>query len=282
MIYSFDLNHRTIFGGYLREMHKQRYDIYVATRGWIELDSFFDLEIDEYDSPLATYLLSIEGQRVLGGIRVMPTSIGTFLGEHYKEHLFDKNYAFGEGVWEMYRLFVSDPEWRSDGGHPVRRELMLSLYEFLLKQGAKKLVAVSDASLVEKLPPFWSFREIGERSTFKQRGAGDGECALVEIDITQEIYDTTCKMLGYQKSALSAPENSLEEWPEQIRPEEIYAVNKWLHFNPENIRTSRDFLQAAAEGDKKAAAAFKQLVRKAVGFLMTNPNPTPTQQAKLH
>ena len=282
MIYIFDAGNRETHGQYLREMHRQRHDIFVGTLGWYQLESLFGLEIDQYDTRLATHLVSVSDQGdVMGGVRVMPTTFGTFLGEHYRDQMFDPGYAFGPKVWEMYRLFVSDSDWTSKGGHPVRREVMLSLYEFLLQRGAEKVIAVSDVKAFEKLPPFWQAKEIGRRSTFQIRGGADGECALVEIPIKAEILDVTKKVLGYEGCQLARAEAVLDPAPVKVLPEEIYAVNRWLSYQPEKIHEARQMLKHA-DADAEACQAFKHLVGRAVKHAMTKGKDKAVTEGRVH
>lgn len=282
MIYIFDAANRETHGKYLRQMHQQRHDIFVKTLGWYQLESLFELEIDQYDTRLATHLLSVDkNARVMGGVRVMPTTFGTFLGEQYRDKMFDQAYEFGPTVWEMYRLFVSDSDWVSSAGHPVRREVMLSLYEFLLQKGAEKVVAVSDVKAFEKLPPFWQAREIGHRSTYGIRGGADGECALVEIPIKAEILSATKKVLGYETTQLARAEKTLEPAPVSILPEEIYAVNKWLSYHPDKIRQARQLL-GRSDTDPGALKEFKNMVQQAVKHALTKgADPAPVE-GRLH
>lgn len=259
MIYIIDANNRDEYGHYLIEMARLRYEIFVETRGWHELDSFFRLEFDEYDSRLATYLLCVDEGRVLGGVRVMPTIFGTLLGEKFGKYLYNPDYAFGPTVWEMYRLFVADHEWRAPQGHDVRREIMLSLIEFLAEKKADKVVAVSDSSLTAKLPPFWKWREIGERHAFEQSHSGLGQCSLVEIEIDAAMVAMSKKAFKFTGKFFQRAEQGLEPKSALIMPEEYFGVNKWLVENPEFVNTARAASAAAGE-DPAALEQFKELV----------------------
>lgn len=282
MIYLFNAANRDAYGGYLLDMHKQRHDIFVKTRGWHELDNFFGYEVDQYDSRLATYLLCIDNGRVLGGVRIMPTTFGTFLGESYGHLLKPGAYEPSLRVWEMYRLFVTDSDWLSESGHPARREIMLMMIEYLHNQGVEKVVAVTDSSLPEQLPPWWKWREIGERSTFQQAGAGDGECALVEIDISAEMIAANRKFLKFNDDCLMKAEDGLEPRPSVITPEDMILLHKWLETNPEHIRSTREIVENADKSPSDAQK-YKQAVLGAIeGAFGTQPEGSIPVVGKFH
>lgn len=267
MIYIFDAANRDSHGGYLLDMHEVRHDIFVKTRGWYQLDNVFGLECDEYDSRLATYLLCVDDGRVIGGVRLMPTTFGTFLGEQYIHLLDDPEYEFGAEVWEMYRLFVTDSKWRSETGHDARREIILMMMEFLYSKGAKKIVAVTDSAMTDKLLPWWTWREIGERSTFEQAGAGDGECALVEIELDAEVLRNNRQFLKFHDDCIMRAEEGLPPKTTNVKPEDMYLLNRWLAAHPEEIRLARD-LVSGADTDE-GAKAYRAYVNKVVGACFT-------------
>ena len=264
MIYLIDGGNRDDYSSYLREMGSIRHEIFVETKGWTQLRSYFGIEFDQYDSALASYLVSLdENNRILGGLRMMPTIFGTFLGEQYSKYLYDPDYEFGADVWEMYRLFVNDSDWVSEQGHPVRRELMLSLIEFVIEQGGKKIIAVADSEMLKKLPPFWSWREIGRRSMFKQAHAMDGEAALVEIDVDAEMLSVSKKFMNYHQSTLVRAEKVLEPRRTVMMPEDFYSLQQWLNCNEDYINIVRRVVELA-DTNETYEKQLRELLLRAV------------------
>lgn len=281
MIYIIDGKNRDLYGRYLMQMHKQRYDHFVKVRGWEDLDSLLEYEIDEYDSIAATYVVVVDQGRVIASIRLMSTYFGTLLGEKYADYITDGEYAggsaseaFGHDTWEMYRLYQDDSDWRSPDGVPAIRMLWVAMMEYLQEQGARRVVAVSDSSLVPRIPPALKYRELGFRHSFKQRNTADGEFALVEIEVNNDSISNLKKMLGYEGNEKVRAEISLDAAPTSIMPEQVYIVANWLENNLDRLREARELL-AASNNNIKAALAFKDMVREAMIYSMGSSSTKP-------
>jgi acyl-homoserine lactone synthase len=63
-----------LYAEQLDQYFRARHDVYVKERGWTELDRPDGREIDQFDTPSAVYLMAIDGERVVGGHRLVPTS----------------------------------------------------------------------------------------------------------------------------------------------------------------------------------------------------------------
>jgi N-acyl-L-homoserine lactone synthetase len=271
MIYIIDHENAQDYGGYLMQMHRKRYDIFVKVRRSDELESFFEMEIDQYDSLTASYLLIVDEKTVIASVRVMPTMFGTFLGDEYVKWITAPEYPrfFGAETWEMFRLFVHDTEWRSKDGHPATRILMVAMYDYLIEQGAKRVVAVSDSALLNRLPSEWVVREIGERIIFEQQGGSLGESALVEIELTAETSKITRANRNYFALEHMRAEEGLKPYPSKITPPEVYAVNCWLEHHPGRIVDARNWLNES-EYDQESCSNFKILVAKSLQWSLSS------------
>lgn len=274
MIYILDHKNQDQYGEYLRQMHKQRFETFVQARHWQDLESWFGLEIDEYDSLVANYIVLIDEGRLIGSVRVMSTYYGTFLGEKYAKYITEPDYisksgedVFGPHIWEMFRLYVDDSEWRSPEGVPAIRMLWIAMLEYLLDNGAEKVVAVSDSGLVKKIPPTIKHRELGQRHPFSQGPIEDGEFALVELEVDADSITRLRQALNYHTGQYQRPEGRLDPCPTAISPQQIHLVNRWLDQNPERINTAREIL-SSSDRKAKSAAAFKELVREAMSSSM--------------
>ncbi len=266
MIYLIDHRNRHLFGKYLMQIHRQRYEYFVQARGWFELESFFHIEVDQYDGPTASYIAVIDEGRVIASIRVMPTSLGTFLEESHKGRILPeyRPYPFCQETWEMFRLLVTDDKWRWEG-HPAVRVLMIGMYEYLLGQGAKRLVAVSDTGLLRKMPPEWPFREIGAREKFLQRDLPDGESTLVEIELHEQVNELTRRNRQYRAGQLQRAEDALAPAKIGYSPEELFVINRWLVHHPERIHEVRGIVKTA-ENKLDGYDKFNELVTECIAW----------------
>src|SRR5256885_15204755 len=73
MIHVITSANRGLYGDELQEHFRIRHAIYVGERGWKALERADGLEKDQFDTGDAIYILGIEGGRVVGGSRLVPT-----------------------------------------------------------------------------------------------------------------------------------------------------------------------------------------------------------------
>jgi len=115
---TFDLSDMHLHGSAFYSFLKLRKSHFVDSMGWdIPTDGI--VEMDQYDTPLAHYSVVLEGGRVVGGARCLPTNVswGGFtnmlqdsargLLEGIPRDLFDPSLC-GPETWEGTRLIVSD------------------------------------------------------------------------------------------------------------------------------------------------------------------------------
>ena len=265
MIYIFDNLNRNDYGGHLMQMHKQRHEMFIQARGW-DLNSFFELEIDQFDSPTATYIAVIDDDRLIASVRLTPTSMNTFIGVNYRENINAPEYPvrFNESTWEMFRLLSVDSDWRSPGGHPAIRLLWVAMLEYLESQQAKHVVAVADTGLLKRIPPVLDWREIGTPSSFDQQSdLGLGSASLVEIAIDKRSNQALRKLLNYTGPTFKRAEQGLTLAPLRVRPEQLYAVILWLEAHPAEIQNARSLFDKA-QTDDASLKMFEALVSRAV------------------
>jgi len=260
MIYLFDAKNRQTHGQYLEKSFKQRYFFFHEYRGWDVCHSFFKMEIDQYDDACAIYLISIDHKgRIMGGIRATNTSAKSYISEFHGKDIYDPAYParFNKNTWEMYRLWVSNPTWKSHSGHKVRTELMLSLMEYLADFGAKYVLATGDIPHLKKIPHCWQLKEIGPRYKYKERRYDEKEAFLAEIKVSKSIVEQTKRALGYEGKHYVRAESSLEAKPSIFTPDDFYLMNNWLRLNPEHIEIAQS-ISANINIDPNAVIQFKE------------------------
>ena len=106
-------------------------------------------EIDGYDALYPLYLLSInEKQRVVGGLRLLPTTGFNMLNDTFSELLSDGNRIESPLIWESSRFSVDDLADVPIGPKGISRataELGLGMNEIGRMSGLTHVVTVYDA-----------------------------------------------------------------------------------------------------------------------------------------
>jgi N-acyl-L-homoserine lactone synthetase len=70
---------RHLYESVLDDYFRIRHQIYVVERAWKELERPDGREIDQFDTPRAIYLMAMEGRRVVGSHRLVPTDGPTLM-----------------------------------------------------------------------------------------------------------------------------------------------------------------------------------------------------------
>ncbi len=81
MIHVVTRENRHLYTSRLEEYFRVRHEIYVEERKWEELRRPDGLERDQFDTDDATYLMAIDRDRVVGGVRLVPTDRPTLLSD---------------------------------------------------------------------------------------------------------------------------------------------------------------------------------------------------------
>lgn len=133
---------------YLREieaMHRHRHEIFVRYYGWSALESPDGLDIDEFDTPHTTYLLTLDADNVLRGCdRVIPS-----WRPHMLSHLFPE-YATepvpsGPTIWEWSRHAPGHPAWDEATNRAARLASSIALLEFAASRGVEGFTGILEA-----------------------------------------------------------------------------------------------------------------------------------------
>jgi len=131
---------RHLYRRQLQEMHRQRWELFVKSKGW-DLKVRDGGEYDEGDDDRAVYLIAIDETGYChSSIRVRPADDFSYLIDNMPEWLATPPEALRAepGLWEMAR-WVSQGEDRSIG-----QELRIGLVEYLLTRGGAQCIACGD------------------------------------------------------------------------------------------------------------------------------------------
>lgn len=125
---------RHLYEGLFDPYYRLRYDIYVKQRRWMALDRPDGREIDQFDTDDAVYLLALDGTRIVGGMRAVPTTRPTLMSEIFPQ-LNLRPPIHRPDVYELSRIFVV-PERRGEQTGPgLATMLQAAIIEYGLTVG---------------------------------------------------------------------------------------------------------------------------------------------------
>lgn len=149
--------HGTAFYDFLRLRKK----VFVDQLGW-DVPHNNDVEMDQYDTPLAHYSIVIKDGEVVGGARAMPTTAiwgpntymlrDAHLGKlaHIPAEVLPDDIA-SESVWECTRLVISDTLSTQVERTTCLRLIVDGLVERAMERGADEMICLSSLALMRAL-----------------------------------------------------------------------------------------------------------------------------------
>jgi len=122
------------------QAYRLRHKVFVEELGWENLRKQDGREIDQFDTKHAVNMLYIEGGKVLGYQRLLPSTRPHLLSEVMPE-LCEVERPVGAHIWEISRHCVA-PGHRSGGrfANPVANALGTALVEWGLECGISKYI----------------------------------------------------------------------------------------------------------------------------------------------
>ncbi len=128
----------------LEDSYRVRHELYVTGRGWKALDRPDKREIDQFDTPDATYLIWADGDEVVGGARFVPTHL-----PHLMSTIFPHIVTLGEiprcpQVWEITRLFTARGGKSKANRRNVTGEVVCGMFELGLHNDLEGISVVCD------------------------------------------------------------------------------------------------------------------------------------------
>src|SRR3954470_11265773 len=96
---------RHLYADVLEDYFRIRHQIYVVERRWMDLDRPDKREIDQFDTDDTIYLLGLDGNAIVAGMRLVPTSSPTLLSELFPG-LALNGPVRRHDIYELSRIFV--------------------------------------------------------------------------------------------------------------------------------------------------------------------------------
>lgn len=169
----------------LREMHRDRKRVFVDRFKWNVPVVNGDMEVDQFDTPDAVYLV-IAGNdgRHLGSARLLPSMQPHILGDLFPE-LADAGVPKGPDVFEMTRMVYSPELTDMAALGQIRMLLRLAMVEYAVAAGIRHYSCIVR---MEFLPTVLSAGWVAEPLGFPRDIDGESTTA-VRIDVDQAALD---------------------------------------------------------------------------------------------
>lgn len=167
------------FAPALQAMHQDRRRVFVDWLKW-DLPVTDGLEIDQFDTPDALYLLALDPDGAhLGSVRLLPTTRPHILGDVMPFLCLD-GVPRGPEIWELTRLCISPKVRDKDLQLRVRGELALGMIELSLLYGIEALTGTAHmAWLSQLLSAGWDVEPLGP-----VQQVGNDQVGAIKINIT--------------------------------------------------------------------------------------------------
>ena len=180
------------YGDALLQMFRRRHDIFVTRRGWRELARPDGLEMDQFDTEKAIYLLSIRDDGTVdGGLRLVPTTEPHLLANVFP-HFVTGEVPRGPNIFEMTRYFSIRDHAERRLMRRVRGELLCAMFEYCLGQGVQWITTMLDTFYVHRMRDNnWHEITLGPPTPY-----AEGEGVAVKIAVTRENLGWTRSVHG--------------------------------------------------------------------------------------
>ncbi|WP_262696162.1 acyl-homoserine-lactone synthase [Kordiimonas aquimaris] len=248
MIHVINKHNRHLYYSVLDDMHRLRHKVFVEQRGWKKLEKLDGYEIDEFDNEETTYFLKLDrDMRILGGMRMCPTTGPTQLNTIFKDTCVLDPQPVGAEHYEWSRYFIVDTKYRSALGKPVHYELYAGILEYAIARGIKTLSGfIETATYTRSLNMPWDMKQLGLPAEY---GGSHGEpigYGLPTILTLDTIALRKTKIFWrMRKPVLSLSLGELTPFAEiGFKPAVVLAVEEFIAEHPEHIEIVAAYAEA--------------------------------------
>jgi len=179
-------DNRKLYEDVLEEYFRLRHDIYVDERGWTELAKPDKREIDQFDTPDTIYLIAIEGRRVLGSHRMVPTHKPTLMSDLFPQ-LAMRGLIRRPDAFELSRVFVVRARRGEQAEPRIESIVMAGTMEFALAYGISQYTIVMETWWLPRFHDLgWRIRPLGLPTMINGMS-----CIGVTADVNSEVWRET-------------------------------------------------------------------------------------------
>lgn len=141
-------NNRALYRDEIEAMHRHRYEIFVEERGWKALESPDRLDIDEFDTSDATYLIAIDRHSaVMGSARLIPSWRPNLLKTLFPEYCAGE-VPTGPGIWEWTRHTTPGRRHCKEFNIGVQLLMNLAILEFAQTRAITSYIGMLETKLL--------------------------------------------------------------------------------------------------------------------------------------
>jgi acyl-homoserine lactone synthase len=182
MIYLVDRTNREAFSSQVEEMHRLRYETYVKRRGWKALERGDGLEVDQFDTDDAVYLMGVDGDgAVNSALRLLPTT-----GPHLLRDVFPHTVTWGrvpvsERMYEFTRYFIVRERKHPFGRSHAAGRLLCAMFEFGLSKNLSHISFLCDTFFLPTILELgWKTRPLGLPTPYDE-----GTCVALTFEVSE-------------------------------------------------------------------------------------------------
>jgi len=190
MIHVIDASNAPRYEAQLQEHFFIRHRIYVGERKWQALERPDGREIDQFDNEDAIYLLALEGSRVVGGTRLVPTLRPHLMSEVFPYLANVRGLQRGPDIVEWTRIFAI-PE-RRGASHTVLHSVLAGMLEYCLQNEITAITVVMETWWMPRfLELGWDVVPLGLPAMID-----DMSCVGAMIRVTEAAWRNTLAFKG--------------------------------------------------------------------------------------
>jgi N-acyl-L-homoserine lactone synthetase len=177
--------------------HRLRYRMFVERQKWT-VPSYNQIEYDEFDTPAATYILTVdEHYRTLGTMRLIPTT-RPYMVESLWPALVDTELPHCDSVWEASR-FCCDRDLDAASRRQVVAQSILGCLEFGIANGISKYLGVMPVQIFKNVIAANQCPVDRAGPTLRQSGHS---IAAAYIDVSPSILEAVRRHTGIRTAVL--------------------------------------------------------------------------------
>ena len=154
---------RRLYERELDEHHQIRHRIYVEELRWRGLTPRADKrEYDQFDTPETVYLLGLEQGRVVGGLRLVPTTGPQLINDVFSRFASERGVPRRPDIAEWTRIFVVPERREEHTGSKIGSTVIASMIDYGLEEGLSAISAVMNTFWLPKFLKYkWRVRPLG-------------------------------------------------------------------------------------------------------------------------
>jgi acyl-homoserine lactone synthase len=199
---------RHLYERELDEHHCIRHRIYIEELRWKGLTPRSDgHEYDQFDFDDTVYLLGLEEDRVVGGLRLVPTTGPHLIADVFSRFASDRGVPRAADIAEWTRVFVVPERREEHGGSKVGSTVIAAMIDYGLQEGLSGISVLMNTFWLPKFLKYgWRVRPLGLPDVHDEEW-------LIAVQI-----DVTPMALASIRNACGLPPVSALAWRGEITP----------------------------------------------------------------